>query len=119
MSSKTLVELYPNKGESKEDFIKRFMSDKDMNQEYPTKEQRYAVALSYWKKKNEDLNNPNIIDDIDKFLQDIYDLRKESLDKDGEYGMGNLIFKSLRSKGYLDNLKNLKKKLTSKELSLD
>lgn len=50
-----LNEVYPNKGESKEDFISRFMSaTKD---EYPDNKQRYAVALSYWdrrNKKNED-----------------------------------------------------------------
>ena len=43
-------EVYPNKGESKEDFIKRFMSvTKD---EYPDRKQRYAVANSYWERRN-------------------------------------------------------------------
>lgn len=43
-------EVYPNKGESKEDFISRFMSvTKD---EYPDQKQRYAVALSYWDRRN-------------------------------------------------------------------
>lgn len=45
-----LHEVYPNKGESKEDFISRFMSvTKD---EYPDIKQRYAVALSYWDNKD-------------------------------------------------------------------
>lgn len=48
-----LNEIYPNKGESKKDFIARFMSaTKD---EYPDTKQRYAVALSYWKRRNEEL----------------------------------------------------------------
>ena len=43
-------EVYPNKGESKKDFIARFMSvTKD---EYPDIKQRYAVALSYWDRRN-------------------------------------------------------------------
>lgn len=45
-----LNEVYPNKGESKDDFISRFMSvTKD---EYPDQKQRYAVALSYWDRRN-------------------------------------------------------------------
>lgn len=47
---KQLHEVYPNKGESKEDFISRFMSvTKD---EYPDTKQRYAIALSYWDRRN-------------------------------------------------------------------
>ena len=47
---KTITEVYPNKGESKEDFISRFMSvTKD---EYPDQKQRYAVALSYWDRRD-------------------------------------------------------------------
>ena len=46
----TLTEVYPNKGESKKDFIARFMSvTKD---EYPDIKQRYAVANSYWDRRN-------------------------------------------------------------------
>lgn len=58
------------------------------------------------------------IDAIDDFIEDVYDLRKVSLHKDGEYSIGNLVFKELRSLGYLDNLKVLKNKLKSQELSL-
>lgn len=45
-----LNEVYPNKGESKEDFISRFM--KETAKEYPDKEQRFAVANSYWDRRN-------------------------------------------------------------------
>lgn len=41
-------DVYPNKGESKEDFISRFMSE--TKEEYPDKDQRLAVAYAYWKK---------------------------------------------------------------------
>lgn len=58
-------------------------------------------------------------DDIYDFIEDLYDLRKESIAKEGEYGLGNLIFKEFRNKGYLDNLKELRKQEKSKELSLE
>jgi len=59
------------------------------------------------------------LNEIDKFLEDIYELRKDGLQKTGEYGIENLTFKELRNKGYLDNLKDLKNKLIGKELSLE
>ena len=56
---------------------------------------------------------------ISNFIEDLYDLRKESIAKDGEYGIGNLVFKEFRNLGYLDNLKDLKNEERSKELSLE
>ena len=50
INESAINEVYPNKGESKEDFIKRFMSvTKD---EYPDRKQRFAVANSYWERRN-------------------------------------------------------------------
>ena len=43
-------EVYPNKGETKKDFISRFM--KVTKKEYPDIKQRFAVALSYWNRKD-------------------------------------------------------------------
>lgn len=63
--------------------------------------------------------NESLYDDIDKFITDIYDLRKTSIAKDGEYSLGNLVFKEFRNLGYLDNLKELKKQERAKELSLE
>lgn len=53
------------------------------------------------------------------FIEKLYNLRKESIAEEGEYGLGNLIFKEFRNRGYLDQLKELKNKLRSKELSLE
>ena len=50
INEETLVEVYPNKGESKKDFISRFM--KVTKNEYPDVKQRYAVSLSYWNRRN-------------------------------------------------------------------
>ncbi len=57
-------------------------------------------------------------DDIYDFINQLYALRKESIAKDGEYGLGNLVFKEFRNLGYLDNLKKLRRIEKSKELSL-
>ena len=40
------------------------------------------------------------VDKIDDFIEDVYDLRKNSIAKDGEYGLGNLVFKEFRNLGY-------------------
>lgn len=67
----------------------------------------------------EDIQNNISSEEINDFIEDLYDLRKESIAKDGEYGLGNLVFKEMRNLGYLDNLKELKNKIKSKELSLE
>ena len=59
------------------------------------------------------------IDEIDKYINDLYELRKYGLATGGEYSLGNLIFKEARNKGYLDNLKELKNQLIGKALSLE
>lgn len=53
------------------------------------------------------------------FIEDIYDLRKDSIANEGEFGLGNLVFKEFRNLGYLDALKHLTKILKGKELSLE
>lgn len=68
---------------------------------------------------NESIANEEFINNIDKFIEDLYNLRKESITKDGEFGIGNLIFKEFRNKGYLDKLKELKIELENKEMSLE
>lgn len=59
------------------------------------------------------------LNEIDKFIEELYDLRKTSIATDGEYGIGNLVFKELRNRGCLDKLKDLKHEIASKELSLE
>lgn len=58
-------------------------------------------------------------EDIQDFIDDLYILRKASLNKDGEFGEGNLVFKEFRNKGYLDKLKDKLKIVKSKELTLE
>ena len=82
----SLNEVYPNKGENKKDFISRFMSvTKD---EYPDQKQRYAVALSYWNRRNKNKNESMTIDDdienVKKFLLNIdeEDMFQDEFEKD-------------------------------------
>ena len=67
----------------------------------------------------EEFDEDSKIQEIEDFIEDIYDLRKTSIAKEGEYGIGNLVFKECRNLGYLDNLKKLKNVLKSRKLSLE
>jgi hypothetical protein len=42
---------YPKQGESKEDYIERFMGSAEANRDYPKRSQRYAVANSLWSRR--------------------------------------------------------------------
>lgn len=75
--------------------------------------------VKLWEDKYFDITlNPSVTK-IDNYLDDIYELRQESIRDSGEFGEGNLVFKEIRRLGYLDDLRNLKVDLTSKELSLE
>lgn len=49
LNKSDLLEVYPQKGETKSDFINRFM--RVTSSEYPDVKQRYAVANSYWERR--------------------------------------------------------------------
>ena len=70
---------------------------------------------------DEDLNKDenDKISEIEDFIEDVYNLRKTSIAEDGEYGIGNLVFKELRNLGCLDNLRDLKNVLLSRKFSLE
>ena len=55
---------------------------------------------------------------IDELIDELYVIRGESISAEGEFGLGNLLFKEFRRLGYLDELKDLKVELVSKQLSL-
>lgn len=65
------------------------------------------------------LEEQDKLQEIDNLVDELYKLRQESIIKDGEFGIGNLVFKEFRNLGYLDNLKQLKVELQSKEMSLE
>lgn len=82
--------------------------DIDIMQEYSKYENRYN-----------DIVRSGDAEEADRLIDELYLLRKDSLSTEGEYGVGNLIFKQFRNDGYLDNLKQMLIDDTAKELSLE
>lgn len=76
-------------------------------------------GVKIWEDKYFDITLDPTVKKVDEYLDSIYELRKESIQKDGEFGTGNLVFKEIRRLGYLDDLRELKIELTSQELSLE
>lgn len=80
----------------------------DISQEYPQWELRLKSAIDSHDSRQ-----------ITSAVDDVYMLRKDSLNVDGEYGLGNLIFKELRNNGFLDAAKDSYKSARSAELTLE
>ena len=75
--------------------------------------------FSVWKEKFQNAINNENSDSIVNVINDIYILRKNSLDAEGEYGKGNHIFKEIRNCGLLDAAKDAYKACRSKELTIE
>lgn len=58
-------------------------------------------------------------DDIKDCINMLYLMRKDSIATDGEYGVGNLLFKEIRNRGLLDALKDKYNEMISDELTLE
>lgn len=75
-------------------------------------EERYNTLLNKITDDTEDES------EIDKFIDELYELRTKGLAGEGEYSIENLVFKEMRNNGYLDNLKELRHKVIAQRLSL-
>lgn len=75
-------------------------------------EKRYKALVAATTEEVEDES------EIDKFIDALYELRGKGLSTDGEYSIENLVFKEMRNKGYLDNLKELRHQVIARRLSL-
>ena len=75
--------------------------------------------FSQWKEKFQAAINSGNSDNIVNVINDIYILRKNSLDIEGEYGKGNQLFKEIRNCGLLDSAKDAYKTFKSKELTIE
>ena len=76
----------------------------------------------YSKKYDEAMKLLDLADeskDIQKFINQLYVDRRNSLAKDGEAGIENQVFKDIRNCGMLDKLKDKYYELRSQELSLN
>lgn len=57
----------------------------------------------------EDMEYEKFVEKIGKVWDKIKDLRKVSLKEEGEFGLGNLVFKLLRRNGYIEKIIDLKR----------
>ena len=60
----------------------------------------------------------NISERVNELYDKIRDIRKKYLDKDGEFSLGDKVYKVLRRSGYLEKLIDLKAKTYDKMMSL-
>ena len=67
---------------------------------------------------NDIMKNPSV-EKIDDFMNELLKARQESIATEGEYNPTNHAFKSLRAAGHLDEIRELRRKLKEKEMSLD
>lgn len=87
---------------------------------YKNQETMYETLFEMKLPEDSDHNKTQeLLNKVNDFIDDVYLLRKQSIMTDGEYGKGNLVFKELRNNGYLDKLKDLKTKLTSKDMTVE
>ncbi len=97
--------------------------DKWIKEPEPMKESSIDVTVEdeykEWESKFDNAIESEDIEKLQSFVDDIYILRKDSLAKDGEFGLGNLIFKEMRNQDKLQQIKDKIKELESKELTLE
>ena len=67
----------------------------------------------------DDVINNGTAEEIQDLLGNLYLGRKSALDSEGELGVGNILFKTLRADGYIDELRNSYYNKRSDELTLE
>lgn len=83
-------------------------------------DEEYIALLDEWKSLAETvLGSANNAQQVQDYINNLYNLRRTSIMTDGEFGKGNLVFKEIRNLGLLDRLKEKQYELSSKELSLE
>ena len=58
------------------------------------------------------------LDKLKNVLKMLYNMREAGLNKTGEYSVENIVFKTLRSRGFIDSLKNTVNKLYDLQVSV-
>ena len=83
-----IVDVKPRKGEKEDEFISRFMSE--TKEEYPDQKQRYAIAKSYWQKRDSIRDHTN--ETVKSKIMISFGLSKEKIKKMmiEQYNQGNL-----------------------------
>ena len=97
--------------------------DKWIKEPEPMEESSIDVTVEdeykEWESRFDSAVESENIEKLQSFVDDIYILRKDSLAKDGEFGLGNLIFKEMRNQDKLQQVRDRIKELESKELTLE
>lgn len=65
------------------------------------------------------IENKVSLEELKEIRDEIKSIRKVGLETDGEFSIGNLVFKNLRHSGYIKNLYDYKASLVDADLSLE
>ena len=79
----------------------------------------YTEYLNQWKSIIDKALACNSLYEVQRVLNRLYMMRKNGLATTGRFSIGNLVFKELRNNGLLEELKDKRLDLESKELSLE
>jgi len=77
-------------------------------------QQKYTTMVLQIKEAIQEQN----LDKLKNVLKALYNMREAGLSKTGEYSVENIVFKTLRSKGWIDQLKNTVNKLYDSQVSI-
>ena len=58
------------------------------------------------------------LESLKTILKDVYDYRQSGLDRAGEFSTENVVFKLLRAKGYIEQLRKAVNKVYDKDVSM-
>lgn len=98
---------------------KGWIKNPSKNLDWQLDTKQFDNVFKQWEKQYyQILKNPSI-EKIESYINDLYKMRQDSIKNEGEFGLGNLVFKELRRLEYLRDLKELKDELIGKELSLE
>ena len=94
---------------------------KDVDQEEIAKFAKPWIDRANEVIKKVDDNLPDGEEEIDKYLEDIYEMRQQGIynTEGSEFSPENLAFKEVRNAGLLDRLKDLKNRVIERRLSLE
>ena len=92
---------------------------KPVKKSYPTLDQRFYDTLDRLADKMRKVVSSDDEVEITKNINMLYMMRKNGLATDGEFSIGNLLFKEIRNLGLLDQLKQRLKEVQSEKLTLE
>jgi hypothetical protein len=77
------------------------------------------IAEEFQNAINKIVNHNGSLNEIKTLRDKIKNMRQKGLEENGEFSIGNLVFKTLRHSGYIKKLYDYKAKIQDEELSLE